>query len=399
MTPLEFLRSHPPFDRVGPGLLTEVEAGLEFAVHAKDARILDRGGAPADALLVVRKGSVRLERDGEVLQVIEEGECFGFPSLISRSTPHADAVAAEETLLYRIPAALFDRLFASREFADFFLDGLGDRLRRSAAHRRLPLGRELATPVGRLSVSPPIRVAASATVEEAARVMRDHGISSVLVDGEPPGILTDRDLRSRVLAEGRPASTPAGAVATRPVRAVSAEATLFETLVFMLEQHVHHAPVESGGSIVGIVTDTDLLRLYVKSPLYLLRHIERLTADTELPRYAGDLAAMVETLLWGGLGAAQLGSVVSRLNDALVSRLVQMAQEQLGPPPGHCAWIVFGSEGRMEQALLTDQDNALVYEGEGEREREYFAALARRVVEGLVSAGFPPCPGGFMATN
>jgi CBS domain-containing protein len=399
MTPIDFLRAHPPFDRLGPEALHDLESGLEIAFQPKDARILERGGPPNRVLYVVRKGSVRLERDGEVVQVLEEGECFGFPSLIGRTSPHADVVAAEDVLLYQVPGDTFDRLFARREFADFFVAGLGERLKRSAAVQALPIGKELATPIGRLPVSPPVHVRPDATVGDAARLMRDKGISSVLVEGEPLGILTDRDLRSRVLAEGRGPATPVGDVATRPVRAVSADATLFETLVFMLEQRVHHAPVEAGGSIVGVVTDTDVLRLYTKSPLYLLRNIDRVAAPADLHRYAAELAAMVETLVWGGLGAVQIGPIVSRLNDALVGRLARLAEAELGPPPVPYAWIVFGSEGRMEQTLLTDQDNAIVH-GDGEPgAAAYFQALAEHVVRGLVAASFPPCPGGFMATN
>ncbi len=190
--------------------------------------------------------------------------------------------------------------------------------------------------------------------------MRDRRISSVLVEGEPPGILTDRDLRTRVLAEGRGAGTPVAEVASRPVRTLDAGATLFEALVFMLEQGVHHVPLTAAGAITGIVTDTDLLRFSVKTPLYLLRNVERLSAPDDLSRYGAELASMVEAMTWGGLQAAQVGPVVSRLNDALVARLVRLAEEELGPPPAAYAWMVFGSEGRMEQTLLTDQDNALV---------------------------------------
>jgi CBS domain-containing protein len=108
---------------------------------------------------------------------------------------------------------------------------------------------------------------------------------------------------------------------------------------------------------------------------------------------------MVQKLFQGGLAAVQSGRIVSSLNDALVNRLVGLAQETLGTPPAAFAWIVFGSEGRLEQTLLTDQDNALVYEKDSSEGRAYFAALAQRVVDGLIQVGFPPCPGGFMATR
>jgi CBS domain-containing protein len=273
MTPADFLRSHPPFDCLGAEAMRQLESALEIAYQPKDARILQSGGPPNRVLYVIRKGTVRLERDGEVVQVLEEGDCFGFPSLIAKASPLATVVAAEDTLLYQIPGEEFERLMRTRGFAEFFLADLAERLRRSAALKPLPLGKELGTPIGRLPIAAPVSVPAHVTVGEAARTMREKRISSVLVESDPPGILTDRDLRSRVLAEGLGPETPVVQVATSPLLTLAATATLFETLVFMLEHHVHHVPVEVDGAIAGVVTDTDLLRLYIKNPLYLLRNI------------------------------------------------------------------------------------------------------------------------------
>ena len=399
MDPLAFLRAHPPFDRLGPASLARLGETLEIAFAPLGTVVLRRGGPRSAFLYVVRKGAVRLERDGQLVQVIEDGECFGFPSLIGRSEPTADAICAEDCLFYQVPQATFDRLMEERDFAAFFLEDLGVRLRRSVDLQPLPVGAELAVPVSTLPAAPPLRIAPSLTVGEAARLMNEHGVTSVLVDGTPLGILTDRDLRSRVLAAGRGPDTPVSEVATRPVRTIRGEATLFEALLFMLEHRVHHAPVETDAGLAGIITDADLLRLQIKSPLSLLRSVERLRVPEDLPRYAVDLSAMVEALHWGGLDASQIGAAVARLNDALVKRLLRLAEQALGPAPVPYAWIVFGSEGRREQALLTDQDNALVVAEDGAAHEAYFARLAERVVEQLVAARFPPCAGGFMATN
>jgi CBS domain-containing protein len=399
MEPLEFLRAHPPWSRLGADSLRAVEDALEIAYAPRGTRVLRHGGAPAAFLYVVRKGSLRLERDGRLLQVLEEGDPFGFPSLIGRASPHADVVAAEDSLLYQLPAEVFARLMETSAFADAFVLQLGARLRRAAALESLPIAAELGSPVGSLPIAPAVEVDAEATVGAAARLMRQQGTSAVVVRGLPPGLLTDSDLRGRVLAEGLGADTEVGAVASRPVRTIGAEATLAEALVFMLEHHVHHAPVESEGRIVGVLADADLLRLQAKSPLYLLRAVERVSGAGELSRYATDLAAMVESLSWGGLEATRLGPIVSRLNDALAVRLLRLAEDELGEPPCAYSWIVHGSEGRLEQTVVTDQDNALAYAEDTKEARAYFPRLAARVVQGLVAASFPPCPGGYMATG
>jgi CBS domain-containing protein len=131
----------------------------------------------------------------------------------------------------------------------------------------------------------------------------------------------------------------------------------------------------------------------------LRRTLDSVEDPTALAHYSSEIAGTVQTLFRGGLGAVQIGRIVSSLNDALVKRLVGLAERELGPAPTDFAWIVFGSEGRLEQALLTDQDNALIYREESEAARLYLAALAERVVDGLIQVGFPPCAGGFMATR
>ncbi|MEZ4727745.1 MAG: DUF294 nucleotidyltransferase-like domain-containing protein [Caldilineaceae bacterium] len=174
---------------------------------------------------------------------------------------------------------------------------------------------------------------------------------------------------------------------------------VYAALQYMLEENIHHLALVEEGQVVGVVTNTDLLRHQAKSPLYLQRQLENLHNPAVLQRYSQEVTAIVEALHQGGLGAAQIGHVISSLNDSLIKRLAKLAEADLGPPPTPYAWIVFGSEGRSEQLLLTDQDNALVYAEESVAAQSYFAQLAQRVIDGLLQAGFPPCPGGYMATS
>ncbi len=399
MEPAEFLRSHPPFDRLRPEDFRIAEESLEVAYYPGGTPLLERGGARSEHLYMIRKGAVRFERDGALVQELEEGDLFGFPSLIAKAAPHVDVVAGEDLLVYRIPEAAFQRLMKREEFSSFFLQDLAQRLRTAAAVATLPAGRDLAAPAEALITRKPIFVRPYDTVEQAARTMRDLRVSSVLVESDPPGILTDRDLRSRVLAEGRGPDTPVAVVMTKPMKSLPASSTQLEVLVFMLEHRVHHVPLLDGGTVVGMVTDTDLLRRQANSPTSLLSGIEKLAQAESLANYAAELSGVIENLAWGGLEAAEIGRIVSRLNDALIARLLRIAEAQLGRPPCPYAFIVFGSEGRMEQALLTDQDNALVYRDDTPEAKAYFGKLAQSVVDGLIAASFPPCKGGFMATN
>jgi CBS domain-containing protein len=257
----------------------------------------------------------------------------------------------------------------------------------------------LTLPVKYLVKRPPVFVEPDATVGQAAQTMRQALIGSVLVADDPPGILTDRDLRDRVLAAGLGPETPIRQVMTRPLKTLDSDALVIAALHLMLEEGIHHLALVEEGKIAGLISSSDLLQHQASGPLYLQRTLETLETPARLAHYSREVAGMVETLFRGGLSAVQIGRIVSSLNDALVKRLVDLAERDLGPAPTAFAWIVFGSEGRLEQALLTDQDNALIYGEESETTRVYFAALAERVVDGLIQIGFPPCAGGFMATH
>ncbi|MFL5411243.1 MAG: DUF294 nucleotidyltransferase-like domain-containing protein [Myxococcales bacterium] len=398
LDPVAFLRATPPFDRLPRPAFESAARALEIVFLPAGTRLLAHGDAPLAHLYVIRKGAVRLERSGETVQVLEEGELVGLTSLFSGTTP-LDATVLEDVLAYRISRAALHPLLADPAFAAHFASGLADRLRHSL--ERTPdatYHANFAAPVGSFVRRPPVRVPAHATVGEAARAMRDAHVTSVLVDSSPAGIVTDRDLRNRVLAEDLGPATPIVRVQSAPLRSLRADAPLHEAWQFLLEEGVHHLPLTRGGEIVGVVNSSDLLRLG-QGPLGVVRSVDRLGSRGELPGYAGRIAKLAARLSGGGLDAPAIAALVARLNDALLRRVLAWAHAELGPAPCDYAWLVLGSEGRREQLLLTDQDNALVFASDGAEPRRYFTAFAERVAKDLLAAGFPECPGGYMATR
>lgn len=400
MNPIDFIKQHAPFSGLSANLLQELERKLEIEFVPAGAKVLEQGKSTNKHLYLIRKGEARLEQGGQTVLHLEEGDVFGYPSPISQEAPSSDVVAEGDLLVYRWPEEVFIKLMSHPGFAEFFTKGLAERLRLTARHEGLEVASvNLSLAVGELVTRSAVFVAQSASVQEAATIMRKNQISSVLVEGNPPGILTDRDLRNRVLAEGKGPQTPVVEVMSSPVKTLPASTPLFEALSFMVNQGIHHLPIEQDGRIVGVATDTIFMRQQSKSPLRLLRRLERTHNPDDLKGYAHELSGIAESLLAGGLAANEIGRSISALNDQLIRILLGLAEERLGPPPTPYAWIVFGSEGRMEQALLTDQDNALIYLQETPGAQQYFAELAEYVVGGLIQAGFPPCPGGYMATH
>jgi CBS domain-containing protein len=396
LDPVAFVRATRPFGDLPRPLFERAARALDIGFFPVGTRLVERGGPPLEHLYVIRKGVVRLEREGQTLQLLEEGEIFGYTSLIAKKAT-LDAVVEEDLLAYRLPAAEFERLLEDARFASHFAVGLAERLKHSL--ERAPVSTfqaDLGVAVETLLRRPPVRVAATATVGDAARVMREQGISSVLVDASPLGIVTDRDFRNKVLAEGLGPATPVTQVYSFPLRTVAAQTAIYEAWQALLDGGVHHLPVVRGDAIIGVLTSNDLLKTTAQGPMAVLRSVERLASREALPGYGRRVTEMASALLGGGLDATVIAGFVARLNDALLRRILRWAEQELGPPPAPYAWIAFGSEGRMEQTLLTDQDNALVHGGTA-ADDPWFAALAERANGDLEAAGFPRCPGDYMA--
>jgi CBS domain-containing protein len=158
-------------------------------------------------------------------------------------------------------------------------------------------------------------------------------------------------------------------------------------------------PVVRDQEIIGVLTDTDLLKHTSQGPVAVLRLVDKLPGREALSGYSRKVTEMVAACLAVGLRPIVISGFVAQLNDALMRRILHWAEADLGEPPAPYAWIALGSEGRREQLLLTDQDNALVFADEGAESREYYTALADRANTDLAAAGFPKCPGGYMARN
>ncbi|MBS1108951.1 MAG: putative domain and cyclic nucleotide-regulated nucleotidyltransferase [Anaeromyxobacteraceae bacterium] len=399
LDPVSFVRSTPPFDSLPQELFDGAARSLEVIYYPAATRLVTVGDEPLKHLYVIRKGAVRLERGGQTLQVLEEGETFGYTSLITGKAT-LDCVVEEDLLAYRIPGEEFHRLLSDARFAAHFTAGLATRLESSLEHSPVATFRvDLAAPVETLVRRAAVWVEAAATVGDAARTMVEQRVSSVMVRGETPGIVTDRDFRVRVLAQGLGPETPVARVLSRPVKTVEGSMPVHEAWTVLLEANVHHLPVERDGEILGLVTDTDLLKHTSQGPVAVLRLVDKLPDRESLPGYSRKVTEMVAALLAGGLNPVVIAGFVAQLNDALMKRILRWAEDDLGEPPAPYAWIALGSEGRGEQTLLTDQDNALVFADEGAGSREYYTALADRANTDLAAAGFPRCPGGYMARN
>lgn len=403
---LDFLAAHAPFRELPRPLLSALARRSEVRYVRRGTRILGVGERN-EMMFVLRSGAVDItDGDGGLVERSDPGTSFGMSTLVESAPSRYDFTAIEDSLLLAVPAAAFHATCEQDEaFATFFTSAHTARLRRAVAllHATDRGDAVLRTRLSDLLRRPPVTADPTASIRSVAQLMAAEHVSSVLVlmDGHLVGIVTDRDLRTRVLAVGRDPQDPVGQVMTaRPVTA-QGESLAFEALMVMVEATIHHLPVlAASGEVVGLVSATDLMRLEHSNPIYLVADIEAARDVPTLAALGARIPVLVEQLVAQDATAADIGRVVTSLGDAIERRLLTLTEAELGPPPVPYCWVVLGSQARHEQGLASDQDNALVISDAMTSAHEtYFAALAQRVCAGLVQCGYPPCPGEVMATN
>ena len=399
-----FLAGVPPFEGLdGPGLERIVRA-TQIEFFPAGTTILEQAGEPAKFLHVIRSGAVEFLSEGRLVDLSGEGEVFGELSLLGSFGPTATVRAHEDTICYLIDRDIAEAALGTPHGLAFVAASMRRRTRRAEdalEGSRVDLRH---VPVGSLLRRPPVTFPSEGTVRDAATLMAEQRISSILIPrGSWWGIMTDRDLRSRVLAPGRPLETLVGEVMSFPASSVAPEAMASEVLLRMLEGGFHHFPVvDSGGALVGVVTDTDLMGLERQSPFALKSSIERARDEEATVAAARTLPQTVCALVEASVDPVDIGHVVGVTIDTLTRKLIELAIDRMGEPPVPWAWLALGSEARHEQALHTDQDHALAYDPQGRPVGEidpYFAELAEAVTAGLEAAGIPRCKGDAMAYN
>jgi CBS domain-containing protein len=247
----------------------------------------------------------------------------------------------------------------------------------------------------------PVTLPPTASILQAAQTMRAQRVSSVLLieQGHLFGLVTDRDLRNRALAEGLDTSLPVLEIATVAPFTVQRQQPAFEVLLLMARHNIHHVPVLEGQQLLGIITATDLTEQHSSSAVYLASEVHRQTGLEGLVAAAARIKQMQRSLAASGASAHSTGHIVTAITDAISSRLLQLGEARFGPPPVEYAWVAAGSQARSEQTAKSDQDNCMVIDDayDAARHGDYFKELAGFVNDGLDACGYVYCPGEMMA--
>jgi PAS domain S-box-containing protein len=265
----------------------------------------------------------------------------------------------------------------------------------------------LQEPVGQLG-RPAVTCNLETPIHQAASLMVDRDTTSIIVEtdgGAAVGFLTDHDFRKRVAGNKEAdLQTPVSTIMSAPLITISEHAMIYEALMLMEEKKLQHLAVEDGGGRIGsVVRSKDLLQFHRYGPEVLPREIARAVTSEHVARCCRRLPALVKALIDAGARPRTVAYMMSAVCDAATSRFIELAVEELGPPPVPFTFIAMGSQGRQEQTLLTDQDNAIIYQqddaADGAATSAYFLALGERVCQWLNLAGYALCDGKVMASN
>jgi CBS domain-containing protein len=416
---INFLKKEPPFQFLDNVTLKSIAHSLSMEFYPKDTAILKQGGPPSTSLRIIKKGAVKVvmrSEDGEevVLDYKGEGDNFGFLSMVGTDKQRTTCIALDDTICYILPKEEVLKLLETNPaFSEYFMSYLSryvDRTYREMQSREL-FGRSsdrllFTTPVGDVAKQV-FTVDENATIQEAARVMVTRKISSLLIldrRNVPAGIITDKDLREKVVSRGRDVSEPVKNIMSISLIRVDAADSCFEAVLKMIKYNIHHMLVIEEGTMKGIMTNHDLMMLQGTSPLSFAYDIENQQSVEGLTAVSGKINNIVGILLDEGAKVSNITKIITEINDRLVRKVLQIAEAKYGHPPLPYCWIVFGSEGRREQTFKTDQDNAIIYADPSSHEEEeaakrFFPSFTLFVKESLMRMGFASCPAHYMASN
>ena len=415
----DHISGYPPFDGLADDLVDEVAGAVEIAYFKAGTTIAERDST-VETLSYIRSGAVEVYlHNGKLYNRLGEGDIFGQFALLRDGQVRFPVKAIEDTLVYLIPKAVFDGLCAADDdFADF-VELSGSRLK-STVEQSLSDNDMIATPVRRLISRLPVMIEESATAQEAARLMTENDVSSVLLlkpgndedsdrvftDAEGrqwllTGMITDKDLRQRIVAEGASAQTPLASISHGWLISIQSNESVNEAMLTMLRNNIQRLPVLHRRRPVGVVYLSDIVRYETNNSVYLVHNIFNRTSVKGLARLGPEVRASFVRLVDERATSRMIGVAMSSVGRSLMRRLVELAEADLGPPPVPYCFMVHGSLARNDQSIITDQDNAMVLHDsfDPKRHDDYFRQLAQRISDGLDACGYPYCKGGVMATN
>ncbi|MEO6177725.1 MAG: DUF294 nucleotidyltransferase-like domain-containing protein [Flavobacterium circumlabens] len=422
----DFLKNYPPFSFLHQADLEKLSEQISIVYKEKDAVIFAENEKTHDSFYVVHKGAVALKKNQKnvVLDMCDEGDIFGLRPLLAQENYIMEAVAHEESILYAIPIAVFKPYaLENRTVGNFLIESYASNTRNpySDIHKDKLYGDDLVSEsmhseshsfdLQPIKYSKKIVTCSpSTTARDVAKIMNKKKVGAILIVDEmlPIGIITDKDLRNKIVTGDYSILTTAETIMTKPVVTYPKKMTVTEAQIAMMKSNISYLCLTKDGTnntkAVGILSKHDVMVALGNNPAVLIKALKRAKKPKDIKPIRARIMQLLQGYLDQNIPMTLISKIITGLNEACTTRVIEMSIEKMSsPPPVKFAWLALGSQGRSEQMLHTDQDNAIVYENVSEVFREetkvYFLKFAALVNKGLFEIGYDYCPADMMASS
>lgn len=398
---VSFLEQQSPFDELDTQTIRGIAQAshlIYLATENKESLLRNH----ANALFVIQSGQYAVTDSSSSIKHLSDGDYFGFASLLDNIEYGLSVVVDSPGIVLCINAAYFNKGLETPSFKQFFHAINADALQNQAVSDSNSMW--LYKPLFEVVDNSPLCVAPVETVQNAAIKMSELKVSSVMVMSgqEFVGILTDRDLRNRVIAQGLPLSTPVSQVMTKQPSFLTKNKTIFDAICLMNEKGIHHLPVFDAQTNLpySMVTNTDISKQQRTSVVFVIRDLSKADNKDGLIRIALQVPQYIASTAKRAGDFDIAGKVLAQATDIITRKLISFFEQENGLASMPFAWLVFGSQAREDQTMGSDQDNALLLkEDPNPKQAQYFADMANYVCDALGQCGIKLCAGNIMASN
>lgn len=428
----DFLKEHPPFSFISKEELLKISQKIIIIYSENNDVIFHQGEKPPSFFYVVREGAVKLFnefKDEKILiDVCDEGDIFGIRPLISADQPYTlTAIVSEEALVYKIPAELFLEIMkVNKNVENYFTSSFTGGIRNpysKYSKQKVFVDSQISindnfnfSEIQTIPISSkPITCGIETSIKNVALIMKENKVGSIVIVDEnqkPIGIITDRDLRNKVVAGDFCSDCKIENIMSSPVITSDKNATAADLQILMIKNNIHHICITEDGTIIskmiGMISEHDILVLHGNNPSVFIREIKRTQNSNQLNLIRISTEQLLKKYLQQEISITYITRIITEINNAINIKAIELTISELSKtgndlPNVKWCWLALGSQGREEQLLRSDQDNALVFEdaekSEYEKNKNYFLQLAKGVNDILKDCGFDYCPANVMASN
>ncbi|MGS2726426.1 DUF294 nucleotidyltransferase-like domain-containing protein [Psychroserpens sp. BH13MA-6] len=416
----DFLKDFPPFEVLTQEQLFKIASQVKVIYLEKDKVVFKENEPVHEAFYVVKDGAIGVYRDLTLVDQCDEGDIFGLRAIIRKDTYLLEARAIEESIIYSIASdVLEDIIIHNTEANQFLIASFATNTRNPyskddkgtlfANETILHSVQDSFTEVQSANFSKnPITCNNHTLIEDAAKVMSKHQVGSIVIteNKRPIGIITDKDLRHKIATGLHHIHEPVATIMSQPVITFPENITVAEAQIAMLRYGISHLCITKDGTVqselVGILSEHDIIVVHGNNPSVLIKEIKRATSAEYLKHIREKAQLLLQNYITQHIPISFIANIISAINEAITKRIIDLSiLEANQQPPTTFAWLAIGSQGRKEQLLLTDQDNALVYEDAADDAiaKAYFIKLAENINKKLHVVGFELCPANMMGSN